>query len=171
MSTGSVKKHPTFTSILTFNRIYTFHFRLCRLCTMTSPLQRASVCLPLLFFCTVNCASNIATDELLKYSLQDKILEFIERTMQYYYYSDVTNTDRDVDLNLMLGISIMKGKVNPNDKVLNTCHCTGNEIIYYFTMRIKKCEKKSRSSTRGFKITFFPTKVFVTFIFVYKYLL
>lgn len=73
----------------------------------------------------------MATDQLFKYSLQDRILELIDTTTRYYYCSDIANTDHGVDLNLMLGISIMKGKVYPYGEVLHTyvtC-CAGNEII------------------------------------------
>jgi hypothetical protein len=42
-------------------------------------------------------------------NLENRILDFIESSIGYYLRSDVDNDD--VDLNLMLGVSIMKGKM------------------------------------------------------------
>jgi len=75
-------------------------------------LQRYAFCVVLLSRALLGCRASqfFTVDEELSAvrDLENKILDLVESTIQYYLRPDVDNDN--VDLNLMLGVSIMKGK-------------------------------------------------------------
>lgn len=98
------------------HRIYdTSHFYPFRLCVTTMSLQRYAFCLlPLALLSRVflGCKAlmffNVHEELSTARDLENRILDVIESPIRYYLRSDVDH--HDVDLNLMLGVSIMKGK-------------------------------------------------------------
>ncbi|XP_015371024.1 PREDICTED: UPF0764 protein C16orf89 homolog [Diuraphis noxia] len=76
-------------------------------------LQRCAFCIVLLSRVLLGCSKSspfFTVDEELStiLDLEDRILDLVEYQIRHYLRSDVNNYD--VDLNLMLGVSIMKGQ-------------------------------------------------------------
>jgi len=75
-------------------------------------LQRYAFCIVFLSRALLGCEASqfFTVDEELNAvrNLENRILDLVESTIRYYLRSDIDNDD--VDLNLMLGVSMMKGK-------------------------------------------------------------
>ncbi|KAE9542805.1 hypothetical protein AGLY_002716 [Aphis glycines] len=113
------------------NHNFTSHFRPFYLCTTTMSLQYAFCLAFLSRTLLANCKTLplfIVDDEVSTVrDLENRILDLIESSIRYYLRSDVD--DDDVDLNLMLGVSIMKGQF---------MSCTDNPRMNYNTDFYKK---------------------------------
>ena len=101
-------------------------------------LQRFAICVALLSKALLDCKTSpfFTVDEELSIvrDLENRILDLVESPIRYYLRSDVDNNN--VDLNLMLGVSIMKGKgylfcFRLMDNVLTYCTTFSRSVSDY----------------------------------------